>query len=195
MQKVKNYLIGFIAVLILAMAGKIYFAQLKIEKQKAEIERVQGNNVNLMAENRHNVNLNLTLKEFKSSMSKKIDSILRVAEIASKQVKTVTITNTYYIDSSKTIIRPEQVISKTDTTYPFIDTKDCFIFGGFMKVANDRPELIINRREFKNEVTIIGFEKRPHKFLFFRWGKKEYFIESSSQCGKTEVKQINIVKK
>jgi hypothetical protein len=195
MSKIKLYLIGFAVVFVLTLALIVKVQRDKIAEQKAEITRVQGNNLQLMSENRDNINLQLTLREFKQSMSTKIDSILKVAEIASKQVKTVTITNTYYIDSSKTIIRPEPVISKNDTTYPFIDTKDCFIIGGFMKVVNERPELVINRREFKNEVTLIGYEKRPHKFWFIRWGKKEYFISNSSDCGKSEVKQIQIVKK
>lgn len=195
MQRVKLYLIiaGVVLIASAFVTANVLIKQNK--KLKTEIERVQNNNYQLMSEKQHNINLQMTLKEFKQSMSTKIDSILKVAGIASKQVKTVTITNTYYIDSSRTIIRPEPVISKNDTTFPFIDIKDCFTIGGFMKVRDDRPELIINKREFKNETTVIGYQKRPHKFLFFRWGKKETFIESSSECGETTTKQIEIIKK
>lgn len=194
-MKLKTYLwIGA----ILFVVSSVVTANILIiqnRKLKAEVLRVQTNNMQLMSENLHNVKLDLSFKEFKQSMTRKVDSILKVAEIASKAVKTVTITNNYYIDSSKTIIRPEPVISNNDITYPFIDTKDCFSIAGYMKVKDDRPELVIQKREFKNEVTIVGYEKRPHKFLFFKWGKKETFIESSSDCGKTDVRQINIVNK
>lgn len=195
MKNLKLYLIG-IAILFVASAfvtANILIKQNK--KLKAEVQRVQNNNFQLMAENRDNVNLQLSFKEFKQSVSTKIDSLLKVFKIALKEVKTVTVTNNYYIDSSKTIIRPIPVISNIDTLYPFIDTKDCFTIAGIMKVVNDRPELTIQKREFKNEITLIGYEKRPHHFWFIKWGKKETFIESSSECGETTVKQIDIIKK
>ena len=195
MPKVKLIILIAVIVLIGALASglQIYFKKYKAEK--ADKERLSLNNMQLMAENRQNIDLKLTLKEFKASMSTKIDSILKVAEIASKQVKTITVNNTYYIDSSKTVIRPEPEISNSDTTYPFIDIKDCFTVGGYMKIQNDRPELVINKREFKNEVTIVGYEKRPHKIWFVRWGKKQTYIETSSDCGETKTTQIEIVKK
>jgi len=195
MNKLKLYLI-IGAVIIVASAfvtANILIKQNK--KLKAEIERAQGNNLQLMAENRDNVNLQLSFKEFKQSVSTKIDSLIKVSKIALKEVKTVTVTNNYYIDSSRTIIRPIPVISNNDTIYPFIDTKDCFTIAGIMKIVNDRPELTIQKREFKNETTVIGYQKRPHKFLFFKWGKKETFITSSSDCGETTTKQIDIIKK
>ena len=195
MPKVKAIVIGVIVLLFFSMGVSIQILSRKYKAEKADRERLSLNNMQLMSENRQNIDLKLTLREFKASMSTKIDSILKVAEIASKQVKTITVNNTYYIDSSKTVIRPEPDISKTDTTYPFIDIKDCFTIGGFMKVQDDRPELIINKREFKNEVTIIGYEKRPHKFWFVRWGKKQTYIETSSDCGETKTTQIEIVKK
>ncbi len=195
MQKVKIYLIiaGIVIIASAFVTANILIKQNR--KLKIEIARVQANNMQLMSENMANINLNVSFKEFKQSVSNKIDSLLKVSEIALKQVKTVTITNNYYIDSSKTIIKPVPIISKNDTIYPFIDIKDCFLIGGFMKVRNDFPELVINKREFKNETTIIGYEKRPHKFLFFRWGKKETYIESHSDCGGSETRQINIIKK
>ena len=194
MNKIKLYLI-IGAVIIVASAfvtANILIAQNK--KLKAEIERVQGNNLQLMAENRDNVNLQLSFKEFKQSVSTKIDSLIRVSKIALKEVKEVTITNNYYIDSSRVIIRPIPVISNNDTIYPFIDTKDCFTIAGIMKIVNDRPELTIQKREFKNEITVIGYQKRPHHFWFIRWGKKETFITSSSDCGETTTKRIDIIK-
>lgn len=195
MSKIKPYLIAFAVLFLISAIVTVNIQAKKIKAQKAEILRVQTNNQQLMSENFKNKSLNLSFNEFKSSVSKKVDSLLKVAQIALKQVKTVIITNNYYIDSSKTIIRPEPVISKIDTTFPFIDIKDCFTIGGYMKVRDDRPELVINKREFKNEITTIGYEKRPHKFWFIRWGKKQTFIESSSDCGETTVKQINIIKK
>jgi len=195
MSKIK--LIGIITVIVFLIAS-VVTANVLIErnrKLKAEVLRVQNNNFQLMAENRENINLTLSLKEFKASMSTKIDSILKVAEINSKAVKTVTTINNYYIDSTKTIIRPEPVISKNDTTYPFVDIKECFSISGFMKVVNDRPELTIQERKFINEINVIVHNKRPHKFWFIRYGKREMKIDGVSDCGDVKIKQINVIKK
>jgi len=193
----KNLKLILIIVAILMVASAFVTANVLLKKNKvlkAEILRVQTNNFQLMSENRDNVNLTLSFKEFKQSMSTKIDSILKVAEINSKAVKTVTTINNYYIDSSRTIIRPEPVISKNDTTYPFIDTKDCFSISGFMQVINDRPELTIQERKFNNEINVIVHNKRPHKFWFIRYGKREMKIDGVSDCGEVKIKQINIIK-
>ena len=193
MSKIK--LIGIITVAVFLIAS-VVTANVLIKqnrKLKAEILRVQTNNFQLMAENRDNVNLTLSFKEFKASMSTKIDSILKVAEIASKAVKTVTTINNYYIDSSKTIIRPDPVISKTDTTYPFIDIKDCFSVKGFMQVVNDRPELTIQERKFDNEINVIVHNKRPHKFWFIRWGRWQHFLKLYSECEKDTIKVDKLI--
>jgi hypothetical protein len=194
MNKIK--LIGIITVIVFLIAS-VVTANVLIEKNrklKAEILRVQTNNLQLMSENRENINLTLSFKEFKASMSTKIDSILKVAEIASKRVKTVTTINNYYIDSSRTIIRPDPVISKNDTLYPFIDIKDCFSIKGFMQVVADKPELTIQERKFNNEINVIVHNKRPHKIWFVRWGKREMKIEGVSDCGEVKIKQVNIIK-
>lgn len=194
-MKIKTYLTIF-ALLIVASAFVTANILIKQNKElKKEIARVQNNNVQLMAENRRNTNLELSFKEFKKSVSTKIDSLLKVSEIALKEVKQVTVTNNYYIDSSKTIIRPLPVVENKDTIYPFIDIKDCFTIAGNMRVVNNRPELTIQKRAYDNETTTIGFERRPHKFWFIRWGKKETFITSSSKCGETTTKRIDIFKK
>lgn len=149
MSKVKAIIIGIIVLLFFSMGVTIQVLNRKYKAEKADRERLWANNLNLTAENRQYSNLQYTLKEFKASMSTKIDSILKVAEIASKQVKTVTTINNYYIDSSKTIIKPEAVMSKTDTIYPFVDTKNCFTIAGYMKIVSDKPELTIQKREYK----------------------------------------------
>jgi len=195
MNKLKLILIG-LAILIVASAFVTANVLLKRNKVlKAENARLQTNNFNLLSSNRKNINLELTLKEFKQSMSTKIDSILKVAEINSKRVKTVTTINNYYIDSTKTIIRPDPVISKNDTTYPFIDIKECFSISGFMKVVNNRPELTIQERKFDNEINVIVHNKRPHKYWFIRYGKREMKVDGVSDCGEVKIKQINIIKK
>ena len=194
MKNLKLILIG-LAIMIVASAFVSSGLLLKQNKKlKSQNTRLQNNNFNLLSSKIKNINLELTLKEFKASMSGKIDSVLKVAEINSKQVKTVTTINNYYIDSSRTIIRPEPVISKTDTTYPFIDIKDCFSISGFMQVVNDRPELTIQERKFDNEINVIVHNKRPHKFWFIRYGKREMKIDGVSDCGDVKIKQINIIK-
>jgi hypothetical protein len=194
-MKLKTYLI--IAAILVIVAAFVGFNILYNQNQilKADKVRLERNQEALLMENRDNYQLELSLKEFKSTMSKKIDSILKVAEIASKQVKTVTEIHNYYIDSSKTVIQPAPVISKTDTTYPFTDTKGCIGIEGYLMSKKNIPSLTITKKTYSGDIALIGYWQRPHKIWFIKYGKKENTIQAFPECGTAIIKQIEIIKK
>ena len=157
-----------------------------------EVNRQESNYQNVLAEQKgQNSTVLLTFSEFKDQMSERLDSILKVAKIKPKQVQEITNVTNNYFNSDTTIIRPVL----RDSIYPFIDVKDCFTIGGYLRVINDKPELAITERKFDNEIDIIGYWHRPHKFLFIKYGKRQYDINGVAKCGDVKVSQIKIIKK
>jgi len=195
-MKLKSIIIG-IAILIVASAfvtANILIKQNK--KLKSEIARVQSNNFQLMAENRKQINLELSFKEFKQSMTIKIDSILKASKIKAKNVTSITERYFYYRDTSYSSIRPDPVITPSGKIYPVDYKKDCFSFKGFMIVDTLlRPALIITDRKFENNTVDVGYIYRPKKFLGIRFGKWKGDLKSVSDCGDEKTKQIDIIKK
>jgi hypothetical protein len=194
-MRLKTILIIAGAVLVVGLA--IWFNALITQNKilKADKLRLENNQDQLLQENAKVTQLDLSLKEFRSSMSRKIDSILKVTEIASKQVKTVTEIHNYYTDSSRVIIQPASVISKTDTTYPFIDTKGCIGIEGVLMSKKNVPSLILTKKTYSGDIALIGYWQRPKKFWFIKYGKKENTIQAFPECGNVIVKKIEIVKK
>jgi hypothetical protein len=194
-MKIKTIL--FIAGAVLLFGFAVWFNALITQNKilRADKLRLQTNQDQLLQENAKVTQLELSLKEFRSSMSGKIDSILKVAEIAAKQVKTVTEIHNYYIDSSRTVIQPAPVISKSDTTYPFVDQKGCIGVEGILMSKKNVPSLILTKKIYSGDIALIGYWQRPHKFWFIHYGKKENIIQAFPECGNVIVKKIDIVKK
>lgn len=149
-----------------------------------------------MAENRKQINLELSFKEFKQSMTEKIDSILKASKIKPKNVTSVTERYFYYRDTSYASMRPEPVQTPQGKIYPVDYKKDCFSFKGFMIVDTLlRPSLIVTDRKFENNSVDIGYIYRPKKFLGIKFGKWKGDLISTSDCGEEKTKHIEIIKK
>jgi hypothetical protein len=195
LAKLKWYLIAIVVLALISFTVWFNIVLKQNAKLKADKFRLEYNQSQLLSENSRTIQLELSLKEFKASISRKIDSILKVAEIASKQVKTITEIHNYYIDSSKTVIQPAPVISKNDTIYPFSDMKGCIGIEGFLMSKKNIPSLTLTKRVYSGDIALIGYWQRPHRFWFIKYGKKENTIQAFPECGEVIVKKIDIVKK
>lgn len=192
MKNIKTLLIAGAIFVILLIA--LFTSFRIIKNQKDTIARLESNQVTLLTNTKNEI-IALTKKEFKETMPKLLDSTLTAKGIKPGQVQDVTYVNNHYYNYDTTIITPPAVITSKDTIYPFIDTKDCFTIGGYMRLLSGEPTLNITKRDYADSTTIIGFWDRPHKFWFVKWGRKQIDIESSSTCGDTKVQRIKIVKK
>jgi hypothetical protein len=190
-MKNKLILIGAGIVLVLLITLGVSFRI--IHQQKLTLARLEHNQAVLLNKvDSMNTRITLSQKEFKSTISHQLDSVLDARGLKRSQIQEVTYVKNYYINHDTTIVKPVEVIQGRDTIFPFTDIKDCFTIGGYMRVIQNQPALTITTRKFDDETTIIGYWKRPHKFWFINWGKKENFVESSTKCGTVKVQQINI---
>ena len=102
----KKYLIiaGIIVFIALVSAVKIQHSILK--KRKAEINRLESNNTQLMEENRAIVTLNVKYKELSIKDRRVNDSLAKVLKIKPKQIEKIVYQTVTIHD---TIIKPVQV--------------------------------------------------------------------------------------
>lgn len=188
-------------ILILAIVGSILIGSLFvsvriISNQNKAIARLEQNQQALLTQVEGlNTSIQLTKEEFKKTLSKELDSTLKANGIKPGQVTDITNVYNTYNNYDTTVIHPDPVIINKDTIYPFVDIKDCFTIKGYMEVLAEKPVLNIIERNYTDTTTMIGYWKRPHKFLFIKWGKKQNFIEASSKCGDVKVMKVDIVKK
>ena len=191
MKNLTFYLIA--AIIVLSGLTYTYYSLNKKHKQDAE----RWSN-NYKESSKKVSQIDLTLREFKKGMDSKTDSILEIAKIKPKNVTQITNHNTYYTDTTITVIKP--LFEPKSNTYPFIDKVGCFEFGGFMKMKDTIPELTVQNRAFKSDFTEIEhYEKDTIHFIGLKavkwWQKKRITFTIIDNCtGEKRIKKFNIKK-
>lgn len=161
----------------------------------------------------------MTFKEFKEQKTKKEDSLLKAIDIKPKQVeKIVYIENSYinadthkvelvlegsaiidldYIPGSENNISEIDKNIKRSST--FLYSIECLSVQGTLRTVDKNAELYITQVNYKNYHSYVAYWKRREwKILGIKtriFGKKQGELEISSDCGKTKVKEIDIIKK
>lgn len=189
MKKLTFYLI----VVIVILFGLLYTYYSLSKKHKADAVRWHENYVE---GSKKMSQINLTLKEFKKTNDKALDSILKISKIKPKNVRQITNYNTYYKDTTITIIEP--FYEPKNDVYPFIDKVGCFEFSGFMELKDTIPILNVENRVFKSDFyDIEHIEKDTIHFLglnFVKWWQKPVITYTIvDKCtGEKRVKKINV---
>lgn len=183
---------GICLILILALTA--YFERQQRIRERQRADRLEENQRQYLQDSLRYAKLTLSLQEFKTTMTRKVDSILNAARIKPKQVTSVVERHFYYHNKDTVLYQPNQVVTDTGSLYPFSDYRDCFHFAGFMQIEGNKPELTVTLREFNNSSIDIAYLERPHKFLFFKWGKWRAKLKSTHQCGEETTKEIEIIK-
>lgn len=184
---IEKILLLFFIALVVALAI-LYNQNQKLRENNI---RLAENQSQVIDENVHWQRLVLSQGEFNKLLTHKVDSLLKSLKIAPKQVERVIERHHYHTD---TIVKYYE-LPKVGNSYPFIDTAQCFKFGGEVNVLGDKVNLLVNLREYNNETTDIFYRERPHKFLFFKWGKWQYEHQAINKCGTDEVREIEIKRK
>lgn len=130
--------------------------------------------------------------EFRKHMDQKTDSILEVAKIKPRWVREVTEIHHHYFNKDTTIV--EMKYDPLTGVYPFLDEKECFTFGGYIEMLQDKPQLSVTERKYDDDVNVVVYERRK-RFLGLRIGRKETFMEVQSKCGTNEVRRIEVEKR
>jgi hypothetical protein len=81
-KSLKNYIIAGFAGFILLLAFQVWNKERRITELSSEVERLELNLLNLIAENKKQTSLILTYEEFKVSMTDSVAKLLKSLQIA-----------------------------------------------------------------------------------------------------------------
>jgi len=192
MKNIKLYFYGIIAIFFIGAVVMANVYKNKYEREQINSLRLSQNNLQLMSSERTNTNLLMTKDELISTMSTELDSALKRLSIP---LKTITKIVEKEVIIHDTTIKTVFVQSSGKDEWVINDSDKCWNWSGVANLIAD--SLNVKRTEFNyhNNHTDIFNWIRPHKFLFFKWGKKEVIQTSSSECGETTSRTISIIKK
>ena len=165
----------YFIILVLLLTGISFFLLYKKElKEKQRIE----NNLNIVTNNLneaiflHNTELNKYFKQ--------IDSLRSALKIRSKEVQTVFVTKYNYKDSTIILPYKDTIIIKDTLTYTLKEyniARQCYSLK--IKQTGDT---IAEQLDYRDKLTGFLYWERPYKFLFIRWGRKQYRLKIASEC-------------
>jgi hypothetical protein len=185
------------AVLILVLTGLWYSEHNAKLKERAEKERLERNQEQLLNENAEYRKVTLTDDEFKKAITRKVDSLLKEMKLKPKFVTNVIENHYYHGDTSSHTLPTTPQTYDGYKVYTFNDTASCFKIGGFVRTfLTGDPLVTINQRKFNNESTQIDYIRRSHKFLgIIPYGPWKGEAQIFNTCGTTETREIIVLKK
>lgn len=191
MNKIK---IGLIVGAILIIAGTFVTVNIQAKKIRwlnSEKNRLTINNYQLMAEKRQETNLFLREKELTGKLSTERDSIAKALQIKPKQITQIK----YQVEIVRdTIDRPVPVFIQGQNFWKIKDVDKCFTWEADAFLQSDSLNIKRTLFDYHNKMTEVYYRKRPHKFLFIRYGKFQNLKKISQDCGEIEIKSFNFVK-
>lgn len=173
----------FFAVLFVSL-----FAAIKSCKEnKAEKQRFESNYNNVV---NNNSAVEVLHSDEVATYYYLIDSLRKQLNIREKTVNTIWVTKYNYKDSTLLDIRIKDSINYILVYLPkeININKPCYDLN--LKFEKDTINTII---AYHDQLTGFLHWERPHKFLFIRWGTKEYFLKLYSGCKKDTIKVDKLI--
>ena len=184
-----KYLIGLIAILAVAIA--ILFGQYQTQKEKAERQTQNMENIT-----KDNAVLSLTVSEYgkiHTRDTEKLDSVLKANKIKPRQLKGATIINIQYRDTGSTKIVYKDAIRLPDNSYKIPAGFDSQCWGFKGEILSKDPGSTLNITEKKASPSAQLVVVKEKRFLFWVTKKSEY--KAFSDCGSITFTDIKFVKK
>lgn len=192
---VKSKLVLWLIIACLALASTVAYFYKSNQSLKQDNKRQSENFEQLNSENKV---LNLTIGEYKVLVSKdkyKLDSLLKVIDESPKHLKSATIFNTEYRDTTiiePIYLSPEKQPNSSSFIIPIEVNESCWGIKGKIISSDPNSRLKITERTASNSNQLLVFKAK--RFLFIKIRKERY--EAYSDCGDTiRFSQINFVKK
>lgn len=193
----KQWIIQIILIILLIVSIGLGLNQ--YIKNKSTIDRLTNNIEQLEVDNS---TLKFTTNELKSYIKYKdtkhkveVDSILRLLKIKPKNLiryERILVSN---LDSNTTVASLEHPIFKNDSIsrVDFLSVRKCFKIKGYIESLDPNPKVVITNTESSNVVYVVkSYKKSFWDKIFFRKGKE--IIETSSECGESDINEIEITK-
>lgn len=196
----KSILLGILAILWLYTCE-----QYKIQKTKADrqTENVRQNTIKDSTDYNHQ---NLTAEELLTYLEYNNKDILK--KLASERIRTsrlekVITNNHFYRDTIQSNINMDSIIQAIKNDIPrsqsFIDSTNCMKIKGQMVYDGKSLRLLIDEKEYKNKNDLaVYWERRQWKFLGMKtriFGRKQFNAKVFDDCGKSEIIEIEKIKK
>ena len=186
-MKTKLYLIAGIIILFVVIG----FMFNRIEKLKAEKETQLSNVSQLLLEKAKHTSLILSYKQAQGITSLKIDSLSNALEIKPRTIeKTVEKIVTLHDTIEKEV--PVYILGKD--RWLISDQDNCWIWKGIAILNNDSLKISRTSFDYTNKTTDIYFWERTKKLWFLQYGKKKTYVKTSSDCGESFTREIDITK-
>ena len=192
LTKFKWYLIAAGVLALISFTVWFNILLKRNETLRLENTRLQDNQNQLIARTSNYEKLVLTYKEAERQNIIRIDSLAKLVKVKPKEI--IKIVEKVIIQTD-TVDRLIQVNIIGKDTWKLSDGDKCFLWQGIAKLIDDSLNVTRTLFKYENKTDDIFWERRKHKFLWFRFGKKETFQESKSQCGESFTREIQISKK
>jgi hypothetical protein len=191
MSKFKLYLIIAGVVIFFSMGATIKLFITRDKSQKADIERLESNWLNEVANKQKIVSLLVKEKELTREQRKAVDSLAKELKIKPKFIDRIVYIDIYTRDTVKV---PVYVTITGKGQWNISDSSKCFKWAGIALLSKDDLKITRTLYENTNKVTDVFYKVRPHKFLCIRFGRWVYKQQISSTCGNVQERNIVFTK-
>lgn len=191
-NKTIKYIIGILIVFLLILAWQFNSIHKKYLQEKADRERLEENVRQLSAQNAQQTILILTQKELTGKYLAQRDSLADVLKIRPKTITRIVEKIIVDIDTTD---KPVDVNPVENNLWLVADSDKCWLWEGIALLKNEDLDITRTYFDYHNSVTDIFWSERPKKFLFIRYGKKQFYQKSLPECGKVITREIQIIKK
>jgi hypothetical protein len=175
---------------IVALIVVIVFMFRWVNEVKTEL-KIQSDNVKaLLAENTRRTTLILTYEQAKRITSLKLDSLSKALAV---KPRTIEKTIEKEVIIRDTISKEVPVYHVAKGQWKIEDVDKCFSWSGTATLT-DSMRIQRTGFDYHNKTTDIYFWERSKKFWFIRYGKKITKVKSSSECGESYTREIEITR-
>lgn len=192
MSKIVKYIIGGLVLFLLILAYQNWRQAAKIERQIAEILRLQKNQEQLIAENQHQTNLILTQKEVTGKVKRERDSLAKALKIRPKQIiKYVDrIVKDTHIDTVSVMVTPYDGVS-----WKLTDADECMIWEGDAKLDGLNLGVERTKFEYTNKIVETYYWTQKRLLWLIPLEKKQYYQDVKQTCGESYINSVEIKRK
>lgn len=190
-MKLKVILAALAIFFVTGLFVKIKVLTIQNDKLQIDKSRLENNWYNSIQDANENREYFLKQKELSWQLKQERDELAEKLKIRPKEIEKIVKVETLIRD---TVIK-EIPVYPLINGWGFTDTiNKCTIYKGEVNFTDSVPS--IKRTGFieQNEITSTYYRKRPHKFLFIRYGKYVNSVLWESECGNPKVETFNFVK-
>lgn len=194
LKKIKLYLSIAGILLIAGLFINLQFVNRKLRNVTEERDRYYSNYYNEFSKNIEYTKQIWRYRELTGEKQAVIDSLAEALKIRPKEIIKVEYITVTEID---TIEKPVYTNQVQKNEWFVSDTGQCFLWEGIARLDTTKWDLGVIRETFsyQNITTHAYYKKRPHKFLFLRFGRWQYRHEVIPECGDSYIEEIEFLPK